>query len=83
MIVFIFRDDDGCICSVSKTFCVGLEDALSDLYGVSFTKEGDEYIIIYDNFVSKEILYKGQLTPTNLSKNLEGLLRCDVWTVLD
>lgn len=82
MIVFIFRDDDGCICSVSQTFEVGLEDALSSLCGVSFTKEGDEYII-YETFSPKNILYKGQLTPVSLRRNLEGLLRCDVWTVLD
>ena len=82
MIVFIFRDDDGCICSVSETFEIGLEDALFDLYGVDFTKEGDEYII-YDTSSPKNILYKGQLTPTNLSRSLEGLLRCDAWTVLD
>ena len=82
MIVFIFRDDDGCICSVSQTFWVGLEDALFSLYGVDFTKEGDEYII-YDTFTPKNILYKGKLTPTNLSRNLEGLLRCDAWAVLD
>lgn len=82
MIVFIFRDDNGCICSANQTFEVGLEDALFSLYGVDFTKEGDEYII-YDTFSPKNIFYKGQLTPTNLSKNLEGLLRCDVWAVLD
>lgn len=82
MLVFIFRDDDGCICSVSETFWIGLEDALSSLYGVSFTKERDEYII-YDTSSPKNILYKGQLTPTNLSRSLEGLLRCDAWTVLD
>ena len=82
MIVFIFRDDDGCICSVSKTFEVGLEDALFSLYGVDFTKEGDEYII-YDTFSPKNILYKGKLNPVNLSQNLQGLLRCDAWAVLD
>lgn len=82
MIVFIFRDDDGCICSVSETFWIGLENALSNLYGVDFTKEGDEYTI-YTTFSSNDILYKGQLTPTNLKRNLEGLLRCDAWTVLD
>jgi hypothetical protein len=82
MTVFIFRDDDGCICSVSQTFRVGLEDALFNLYGVDFSREGDEYII-YDTFSPKNILYKGQLTPTNLSRNLEGLLRCDSWAVLD
>lgn len=81
MFVFIFRDDDGCICSISQTFQVGLEDALFNLYGVDFTREGDEYII-YDTCSPKNILYKGQLTPTNLSRSLEGLLRCDVWTVL-
>ena len=82
MLVFIFRDDDGCICSVSETFWVGLEDALFSLYGVDFTKEGDEYVI-YDTLTPKNILYKGKLTPTNLSRNLEGLLRCDAWAVLD
>lgn len=82
MIVFIFRDDDGCICSMSQTFRVGLEDALFNLYGVDFTREGDEYII-YDTFSPKNIFYKGQLTYKNLSKNLEGLLRCDVRVVLD
>lgn len=82
MIVFIFRDDDGCIYSISKTFEIGLEDALFSLYGVDFTKDGDEYII-YDTFSPKNIFYKGQLTPVNLSRNLEGLLRCDVRTVLD
>lgn len=82
MIVFIFRDDDGCICAVSQTFEVGLESALFSLYGIDFTKEGNKYII-YDTFTPKNILYKGKLIPTNLRKNLEGLLRCDVWEVLD
>ena len=82
MPVFVFRDDDGCICSMSQTFRVGLEEALFNLYGVDFTREGDEYII-YDTFSPKNIFYKGQLTYKNLSKNLEGPLRCDVRIVLD
>lgn len=82
MVVFIFIDFDGAICSVSETFQTGLEDALNSLCGVGFTKSNDEYFI-YDNFHPSRLLYKGKLTRKNLEDALEGALRCYPWEVLD
>ena len=82
MVVFIFIDFDGAICSVSKTFQTGLEYALNTLCGVGFTKNDDEYFI-YDNFHPERLLYKGKLTRENLEEALEGALCCYPWEVLD
>ena len=82
MLVFIFMDFDGAICSVSETFQTGLEDALNSLCGVGFTKQGEEYFI-YDNFNPSRLIYKGKLTRKNLDEALEGALRCYPWEVLD
>ena len=82
MVVFIFIDFDGAICSVSKTFQSGLEEALNLLCGVGFTKSDNEYFI-YDNFHPSRLLYKGKLTRKNLEDALEGALRCYPWEVLD
>lgn len=82
MTVFIFIDYDGAICSVSKTFQSGLEEALNLLCGVGFTRQGNEYFI-YDNFHPSRLIYKGELTYKNLDTELDGALRCYLWKVLD